>query len=547
MATVPVFNEAGLLSLLGDELYYDYFATEEGGDSNKGADGSSDATTGAEVCALESLVDSNKGADGSSDATTGAEVCALESLVDNILLEASLEFERTAKKPIIQDQVTSNTGPQATRFSTPKSSEDVAMAIASSVPKKTQADTKYCVELWKKWSNFRNSITEEQVPERIKAMDNEQLRYWLSRFVLEVRKRDGSEYPPNTLHHICCGLLRHIRQSGRPEVDFFKDPMFSNFTATLDSEMKRLRSLGFGSKKRQAEPLTEEEEELLWSTGQLGDHNPQALVDTMLYMNGIYFALRSGQEHRNLRFEPPQIELFELQGQRAYLRYTEDISKNNPGGLKGRKMKPKVVVQHENTANPSRSFVRLYKLYISKCPPKRPKDAFYLQPLRNPSRETWYSGRPLGHCKLDGTVARMCKNAGIEGFKTNHSLRVTTATRLFHAGIDEQLIMERTGHHSTDGIRACKRTSTEQQENLSDILLCSKKPKNGSCPSLSTSVDTESPVSSSSLVPSNSFLDTSKSTYLMHSQSQKKQMVENLQHMFNLTNCSGVCINVNIQ
>jgi len=93
---------------------------------------------------LDSLVDSNKGADGSSDATTAAEQCALESLVDNILLEASLEFEHTAKKPIIQDQVTSNTGPQATRFSTPKSSEDVSMAMTSSVPKKTQADTKYC-------------------------------------------------------------------------------------------------------------------------------------------------------------------------------------------------------------------------------------------------------------------------------------------------------------------------------------------------------------------------------------------------------------------
>ena len=65
--------------------------------------------------------------------------------------------------------------------------------------------------------------------------------------------------------------------------------MFSNFTATLDSEMKRLRSLGFGSKKRQAEPLTEEEEKQYYY-GQQGDHNPQALVDTMLYMNGIYFA-----------------------------------------------------------------------------------------------------------------------------------------------------------------------------------------------------------------------------------------------------------------
>ena len=109
MATVPVFNEAGLLSLLGDELYHDYFVNEEGGagDSNKGADRSSNATTGAEECALESLVDSNKGADGSSDATTAAEECALESLVDNILLEGSLEFQCTAKKPIIQDHVTS--------------------------------------------------------------------------------------------------------------------------------------------------------------------------------------------------------------------------------------------------------------------------------------------------------------------------------------------------------------------------------------------------------------------------------------------------------
>ena len=62
MAAVTIFNEAGLLSLLGDELY---FATEE-----------------------DRARDSNKAVGGSSDATTGAEACTLESLVDNILLEA---------------------------------------------------------------------------------------------------------------------------------------------------------------------------------------------------------------------------------------------------------------------------------------------------------------------------------------------------------------------------------------------------------------------------------------------------------------------------
>ena len=69
----------------------------------------------------------------------------------------------------------------------------------------------------------------------------------------------------------------------------------------------------------------------------------------------------------------------------------------------------------------------------------------------------------------------MCKAAGISGYKTNHSLRATTATRLFQAGVDEQHIMEKTGHHSLEGIRSYKRTSSEQQEAVSDILALTKK------------------------------------------------------------------------
>ena len=61
----------------------------------------------------------------------------------------------------------------------------------------------------------------------------------------------------------------------------------------------------------------------------------------------------------------------------------------------------------------------------------------------------------------------MCKEAGIQGRKTNHSLRATTAARLFQAGLDEQLIMERTGHHSTDGVRSY---SEDQRIALSNIV-----------------------------------------------------------------------------
>ena len=85
------------------------------------------------------------------------------------------------------------------------------------------------------------------------------------------------------------------------------------------------------------------DEEMLWEKGLLGDATPQTLLDTMVFCNGLYFALRSGREHRQLKMNPCQIELVEPCDDRPYLKYTEDISKNRPGGIKGRKIKPKVV------------------------------------------------------------------------------------------------------------------------------------------------------------------------------------------------------------
>lgn len=72
----------------------------------------------------------------------------------------------------------------------------------------------------------------------------------------------------------------------------------------------------------------------------------------------------------------------------------------------------------------------------------------------------------------------MCKQAGFEGFYSNHSLRATATTRLFNQGVDEQLICETTGHRS-NAVRSYKRTSDEQKNEISEILQ-SKKPRSGS-------------------------------------------------------------------
>ena len=110
-------------------------------------------------------------------------------------------------------------------------------------------------------------------------------------FILEVRKQDGSVFPMASLHHITAGLMRHLRWNGRPQVDLFHDCDLHDFGASLDTEMKmkRLQWKGVGAKKRQAEVLTEANEELMWSKGLLGNATPQNSLDTVIFYNGLFF------------------------------------------------------------------------------------------------------------------------------------------------------------------------------------------------------------------------------------------------------------------
>ena len=84
----------------------------------------------------------------------------------------------------------------------------------------------------------------------------------MSNFIFEVRKKSGEEFLPKSLHHIVCGIQRHIRMSSNSSIDIFKDCEFADFWVCLDAEMKRLQKAGHGSKTRKAEPLSMEEEEM---------------------------------------------------------------------------------------------------------------------------------------------------------------------------------------------------------------------------------------------------------------------------------------------
>ena len=80
------------------------------------------------------------------------------------------------------------------------------------------------------------------------------------------------------------------------------------------------------------------------------------------------------------------------------------LPKTNQVGFVQEKSKPKRVVQHENTEDPSRCPVRLYKLYLSHC--STDSKAFYLKPLTKPNGDLWYSSYPVGTQQAEHNGAR---------------------------------------------------------------------------------------------------------------------------------------------
>ena len=72
------------------------------------------------------------------------------------------------------------------------------------------------MRIWNAW--WKERITRNETRDEVAAKDDKQImphlqmnkevmKHWLTLFIFEVRKQNGMKYPPNTLHHIVCGIM----------------------------------------------------------------------------------------------------------------------------------------------------------------------------------------------------------------------------------------------------------------------------------------------------------------------------------------------------
>ena len=83
----------------------------------------------------------------------------------------------------------------AERFASPVSDTDEVVLRGNAIPGKTKATTEWGMRVWNDWASSRVTKTDRtraDVTTPLLQMPPEDLAHWMGKFVLEVRKVDGS-------------------------------------------------------------------------------------------------------------------------------------------------------------------------------------------------------------------------------------------------------------------------------------------------------------------------------------------------------------------
>ena len=100
--------------------------------------------------------------------------------------------------------------------------------------------------------------------------------------------------------------------------------------------MKQLLSNGLGTTTKQAQPLTPEDESVLWEKGIFGDTSAQPLQWTVFIYACKLFGLRGHDEHHSLHCEQFETGI-DVKGGR-FLEFHGRNSKTYSGGLKQKQL-----------------------------------------------------------------------------------------------------------------------------------------------------------------------------------------------------------------
>ena len=172
------------------------------------------------------------------------------------VLSASTPVMETVKSEVKSEVV--GVGSRKRKFRSPLSDSKLEQMSNKIFSEDTMKKVKWVVTMYRAWREYRNGCDDlESVQcdlDNKETITKEALISAVTRFITEVKKIDGSDYPAKTLYEIIICLQFHLETIGFAWRLLSAEP-FKDIKFTLDNVMKMRTAEGVGSKVKQAEFL----------------------------------------------------------------------------------------------------------------------------------------------------------------------------------------------------------------------------------------------------------------------------------------------------
>ena len=367
----------------------------------------------------------------------------------------------------------------------PVVSNDEIMEINNSAASKnTKRTTQTWLTVWRNWCLARN------IDDKMECFSPQVLDGILTKFYAEVRKKDGSEYEPDSLRVMQASLDRYLRQKNY-SASIINGREFKKSQETLNSKAKCLRYQGKGKRPNRAQPYSRVDEEIFWSEGKLGSHNGVALTNVNFKNLAEHLGFRGRQDHYNAYVE--DFSILQMADGNKVVQFEENPTKTRQGGL--RKKTRSSPQQMWCTDGGERDPVRLFEEWLSRRPePMKNSGPLYLVIIPRHSTNVWYAKSRMGEHRIGQIMKSVasCLPEGCAKKITNHSTRKTVVAKLKEAGQPRHKIIQVTGHARESSLDDYDQTTESERRQLSHIASGYVTPTSTSSASVQTSTTSSS-------------------------------------------------------
>ena len=327
------------------------------------------------------------------------------------------------------------------------------------VPDATSRATKSGVKKFLDWARKRNMEV------NLHSITGSELAPILRKFYAEVRKDNGKPLTPSSLVGIRAAINRHITSAPfYRNLNVVAGPDFVVANKMFDTKCK-LYYKGNNPKPRHKPTIEKADMKKLGEYFSTYHQNPVVLSEAVWFLLCFHFGRRGREGWTEMKKDFFTITE-DAEGEYVECGKTE-TAKNIQGGHRQ-------TDQDYSETRMSGPAVEIFSFFLMKLHPDCERLFQYPINTFNILSKVWYSAKPVGKNTLGQMMPRISDKAGLSKRYTCHSVRASSITTLYHAGVSVDKIIAITRHKNTSSLKSyVSGMSTKQKQECSSILASS--------------------------------------------------------------------------